>query len=239
MRLFCISVCHMQPEIVAFSLTRAVMTMGLQASAIRRWIMVDHHWPIEQKKASDTLRFVRHIVDADVISPLYNLGGHGGINYAVRNLELQFSLTDDDLVLLYDPDSNPVTQGWLQSLVDVMQADPTLDYLSLMHSDVVNQKDWHLTTIANHRVASHPAPEMFNVTLFRGKCIKQQITAYSTFYGHVESSLKSRGFKNAYLIDVREETCPIPHPAIYSQWKREHAAGLFKGNFDNYLITKS
>ena len=234
MRLFVISVCHMQPEIIAFSLTRAVMTMGVKPKDIDSWILVDHHWPIQKHLTSTLITVFTDIVDAYRISPEKNLGAHGGFNFAVQRLIDNHYLADDDLVLCYDPDSNPVTPDWLKAMSDVM-THSTFDYLSLMPSVRLTGRPWVIQTIMGHRVATDLKPEMINVTLFRGKCIKEKLTAHSAFYGHVESSMWDRGFKSAYLYDFLEDPCPIYHPQIYADWKIAHSSGKYAKNFDQFI----
>lgn len=237
MRLFAVSVCHMQPEIIAFSLTRAIMTMGVHPF---NWTLVDHHWPISKMMTSALIRdSLVDIVLGFVIQPEKNLGAHGGFNFAIQRLIDNHNLSDDDLVLSYDPDSNPVTPDWLKAMSEVMTADPLLDYLSLMPEVCKNNRVWHIRNVAGYAVATHEKPEMINVTLWRGRCIKQKLTAYSALYGHVESAMWDRGFKSAYLLHFLEDPCPIYHPQIYADWKIAHSSGKYPGNFDQYIKDKN
>jgi hypothetical protein len=234
MRVFVISLCHMEPTIIAYSLTQAIMTMGMDCRN-PHWVLVDHHWPKEKEATSEVLERLSDLVLGEVISPEKNLGGHGGYNFAVQYLIDQYELQDDDLVLSYDPDSNPLTHGWLTALIKVMKSDLSLDYLSLMPEKIKNNRAWVIEEIAGHRVAKDSQPEMINVTLWRAKCIKQKVTSVCQYYGNIESHMWSRGFKNAYLIDFKEEDNPIPHYPLYTEWKLKHSTHQYAGNFDQYF----
>lgn len=241
MAIYVVSVCHMQPQIMAYSLMQGLMTinnenLGPSLPVQLVWVLVDNHWPMQKEMVSGAIEaHLAPMVKAFTIKPHKNLGGHGGFNYAVQALAGKYDLEDDDLILCYDPDSNPTTPNWLKPLVEVMQADPEFDFLSLMPSQCVQNRNWLIRTIAGHAVATDSNPEMINVTLFRYRCVRRTLTADSTFYGNIESSMWNRGFKSGYLFEFLEHPCPIPHPQAYVRWKLDHACGRYPGNFDQYV----
>jgi GT2 family glycosyltransferase len=239
MSLFMIVVCHMQPSTIAHSLMKFLMTSGVQPQSFNRIIMVDHHWPIEHDLTSNLVHRASSLLDAEVISPPKNLGGHGGFNFALQAL---LPLADNDLVLGYDPDSNPITPNWLQAMRDVLEKDPSLAFLSLTHTGFKDKTDKRTEFIAGHRVSFFDRPEMFNVTLWRGSFIKSGLTSDNSFYGQVETPaynrVKSMGLRHGYMEDCIEAENPILHPDIYREWKGFHAGKSYLGNFDQYCKDK-
>lgn len=239
-RIFAISIAHMMPEIIACSLAKGRRTMGPAYFNIAKWIVVDNHWPIDRDSTHLQVKNLAGLVDGELISPEKNVGGHGGINYAVDHLKKEYALTPDDLILIYDPDSNPAQDGWLQALVSVMSADPNMPYLSLLHEAVAGNRKWVITPVNGINVARDAQAEMFNVTLFRAGVLMREhgLKAPNKWYGGIESELfNAQNLRGAYLFDFRENENPIPHPAIYTKWKWDHAHnGSYPGNFDAYCI---
>lgn len=215
----------MRPEIVAFSLTKLLMTTSRHLD----WFVVDNHWPVDKYKSSLTLERVARLVNGMVIRPSQNLGGHGGFNYALSHMRL----TEEDLILGYDPDSNPITPEWLDAMVHVMTHKPILNYVSLMHEHIV-ERPWEISDVKGIKIAQLPRPEMANVTLWRGRALLEGgIKASRKYYGFVETEMWKDG-RSAYLYDYREDLCPIPHDPLYNAWKGAHAGGSYPGNFDEY-----
>lgn len=233
-KLSVITVCHMLPEIIAFSLVRGRVTMGVERSRIHQWVMVDNHWPIHSGETRAWIHDLAMIIGADITMPDKNLGGHGGFNFGLKALG---DIRHDDLILCYDPDSNPLMMGWLKAMLEVMDGDRDLGYLSLMDNRIVNNRNWSIEEVMGHRVAFDPQPEMMNVTIFRGRVLKAMggMPATRPFYGGIEAAMHAYGFKSGYLMDYREDTCPIPHDELYRQWKNAHADGAYGGNFDRWV----
>lgn len=217
------TLCHAMPEMLAHSLALGRRTIGVDVD----WVLVDHLWPID---GEFTRKFIRELPCSVFLEPETNMGGVGGANWAVA----QLGLADDDVLIGYDPDSNPLTDGWGKALVDVMSADPQLDYLSLMPVVHLLTHRWQFKVVRGHRVAWDDRPEMFGVTAWRGKFIKRGLPDHR-LYGGVEGDMHALGHVNHYLYDFREGERAFPHPASYTQWKREHVAGTFPGNFDEFV----
>lgn len=234
-RVHIITLCHMLPEIIAFSLTKAVRTMGFKTES---WTIVDHHWPIDPLHTSDLVRRITGIPEGDRsvrrVMPPMNLGGHGGWSFAMKGLRAAGYIEPGDLILTYDPDTNPPESAWLKAMVEVMDADPTLDVLSLMLPWIEENRPWNFREVAGHRLASHPHLDMYNTTIWRESTVRDGFHGTAEFYGGVESAMWA-GRKHAYLYDVREAACPIPHHPLYVQWKLDHFNHRYAGNFDQYV----
>lgn len=236
MRIFAVTVCHVLPEIAAFSLTKALRTGGTMISELSplNWVVVQNHWPIQKEKTAEIIRdTIAPMLMARVLEPQKNVGGHGGFNLALERIRL--FAEPDDLILCYDPDSNPITQGWFDAMVEVMLADPSLPYVSLMHTDWVEGRGWSFREVSGKKLAYRETAEAMNVTLYRNGAIPNGMRAPNAHYGGIEARFFADGIKGAYLYDFRETYCPIPHPQEYIDWKGAHGGGRDKRNFDQYI----
>lgn len=235
-RVHAIVICHMEPALIAASLAQLVRTAG--KSLLHRVVMVDNRWPIKMDNASDCIGMISRMFRATVITAPKNLGGHGGANFAMDYLKATGDLEPNDLILGYDPDSFPITDGWLAAMVDVMNADPGLATVGLW-PDGIRPSQHTETTAAGHRIWAFQQPEMMNVTLWRASFIGAGIEAEHVWYGQVEAPMyrraKEQGLRMGYLPDFKEGPRPIPHPQAYTDWKAAHVSGLFPGNFSEWV----
>lgn len=244
MKLFIIVCCHMDKKIIHHSIERFLETVQ-DRSLITEFVMVDNHWPLNKQETSVYVKelglILNDLFPTRVIKPERNLGGQGGINYALEYLKTKYTIASNDLILIYDPDSHPNAINWLESMIDVLKADSLVAYASLTHIAIIdNDRDRSIEVIGSHRVSIYSRPEMFNVTMFKAWFLFDEgMLANSTYYGHVETPMyykcKKMGAKNVYLTDCIELNNPIPHPIEYTNWKRLHAYGQYKGNFDEYV----
>lgn len=233
MRLFGISVAHCRVEITAYSLIRYAVTASYHHG--EEFVLVDNCYPINPEQTSNILEHVAHMAGATYMKTNKNLGGAGGFNHALSYLNEKYKLQPDDLIIGYDSDSNPRTQGWLKALVNVMETDLNLNSLSLMHDHLL-ERPWILREVAGHRVASLPHVEMANVTIWRAGPLlaKGGIKSGRKFYGFNEVCMFEKE-KSGYLYDFRETLCEIQHDDLYNKWKSLHAMNQFPDNFDVYL----
>lgn len=204
-------------------------------------ILVDHHWPINywwfRHRLLDTAMYFK----CKVVSPYENLGGHGGNNWLLKNLPM----SDNDLMICYDADSNPQTIGWDAMLATAME-DKAYAAVSLTINADLLTKDWvHEVTSSGIEVKRpRHGIEMMNITGFRVGFLRA-IGGFQSprkFYGFVEGHLFKKmnemGLKHGYLVDAFENLKQIePHPQ-YQEWKRNHVMGTFPGNFDQWAKEK-
>ena len=228
MKLFAVSNIYCSPEIAGASFGQFLKTTEDQ---IDEWFLVNNHWPLSRDYSHDLAGFMA----ASVFDKGYNLGGHGGTSYGLSCL----NFADNDLILNYDLDSWPLDNGWLDAMVDVMEATPNMGWIGLMHEGCKQHTDWYYKEIAGHKVAFVDHPDMWSVTLFRGKMLLGGMLADSTYYGFVETAMdrkaKELGMINGWLKDFRETWHPIPHPQSYNDYKRLHAGKRFLGTYEEYL----
>lgn len=228
--IYAVTLSHCLPEVISHGLSKARRTMG-SFDKIDQWIVVDHHWPLQKELTSKIITQAALIVHGSIIKPEKNLGGVGGFNFAFSQLDIR----DDDLILIYDPDSNPITHDWFTAMIDVMREDTSIPYLSLMFRCHLNNRQWMIKEVAGHRVASDHNPDAINVTLFRGSVVKNGLPGSEKMWGGLEAALFRLNQKGSYLIDVIEDSCPIAHPPEYGRWKGQHDQNHFAGNFDEYV----
>lgn len=236
MSLLAISNLFMKPELMAQAMIRFHMTSGKQVLDVRTWLFVDNHWPLGDLGYQNAVEMISHMGLGMIVDPGSNLGGHGGFNFALKQLNPHA----DDLILNYDLDSNPLSYGWLSAMIDVMRADPSLGYVALLDDRCVENRPWQFETIAGHKMAFADT-DMWNVTLFRASVLREGMKAQYKYYGQVElpmqEHVKSLGMRFGYLYDFRE-SCPpftLAHDSIYTQYKADHVSRKFDGSFDEYL----
>lgn len=236
MNLYAITVAHCVPEVLGHGLQQFYSTCLMYP---RKHIIVDNYWPLEKEKTSLALKRIAKPFNCELIAPPEgkNIGGHGGMTFAINHLNPK----DDDLVVVFDPDSNPPSEpmGWLNAMFDVMTADPSFGYVSLMLDAIQNTRAWNYEMIKGVTVITHPVPEVFNVTMFRGIALREGMLADSTIYGFVETAMHRQitklGLRSGFLYDYREKKCPIEHPEIYNRWKIAHAIQKYPGTFDEWI----
>jgi len=235
--IYAISLCHMEPAIIAASLMQMKRTCGIYEDWYQHWL-VDHHWPVDPKTWRNCLDSISRMLGTECwpIVPYKNLGGTEGMNWAIGHIKPGPA----DYILWYDPDSWPVTPNWLPAMINVMNSDPTIATLSLWAPhEMSGQTDWTEETIAGHKVRFFPThSEAFSVTMWRASFALPRINAEFEYYGAIETCAYRKaiesGMRCAWLADFKEIACPIPHPKVYTDWKEAHCNRTFLGNFDEY-----
>ena len=227
-----ISLAHMEPTVIAMSLTQFLRTNA--GASLPDWTLVDHHWPLDPENFKECLKSIAPLVSARIISPEKNLGGHGGFTWAMNHLPIG----KHDFVLGYDPDSYPITSGWMSAMKAVLRADPAIGSVSLWHTGI-SGRDWRESMVGGYRVRTFPHAEMLNVTMWRASYLLPSLEGEYAYYGQVEWPMYRRaqrlGLKQVYLTDYHETQPPIAHPKIYTDWKQAHISHKFKGNFSEWV----
>lgn len=234
MRVLTFTMAHMEAANLGAMLGQVFST--IEVSRIDRWLICPHHWPLDTQRHHDAVTRLALAAGAEIVNPEKNLGGTEGANFLVREL----NPNSEDLLLWLDGDSWPVTDGWLQAMIEVMAADPTIATLSLWNTEMSGKTDWVEEVVAGRTVRTFPThSEAFSVTMWRGHFVFPKIEAERAYYGDIETMAYRKaqrlGMRCAWLADFKEIACPIAHPPIYEEWKREHVAGRFNGNFDAYV----
>lgn len=237
MKLWTITLAHCLPDILKFSLKRFRETTTEQSELV----IVDHHWPKDYWETRRLVLAAAEFYGAKLMSPYRNLGGHGGLSWALKELPIE----DNDLVCIYDPDSNPRTKGWDTAMLDVLRADTSTAALFLMQGGALAAPNrvWRDETIAGHAV-SYPTPySVTNVAIVRASFYLEcgmTVGGRRPFYGYVEDwmseAAKRLSVRMGYMKDFWEDNHPIAHDEAYTRWKFAHAHhNTFMGNFAEFL----
>lgn len=236
MRVLAFSLCFMRPEIVLKCLGQSYHTMGRRPD---QWLLIPHFWPIETRNHEQIVNAMSHVVGATVANPEKNIGGTGGANWAIAQLKPE----PDDLILWLDGDSWPLKHGWLNAMVDVMHADPTIATVSLLPGDWPKDNPWYSRYeerfVGGQYVRSYDHPQAFSVCLWRANFALPEIKGEHQFYGQIErpafEKAQKLGMASVWLSEFEERCCAHMHEPLFENWKADHVGGRFAGNFDEYL----
>lgn len=175
-----------------------------------------------------------------------NLGTHDGLNYMVAQLDLQ----DDDVVLCFDADEKPLREGWAQAMVEVLKADPTCGWLSLMSPPASEYMDSH--GAADKEVAGYrlrvPGYSLINTVVgWSGRAIKAmgKFTEPHGFYGGFEGAMMPPTMAAGYWIGWLRDYWVAPlhdlHEPEYQLYKRHHVGfeqPTFPGSFADWCRSR-
>ncbi len=175
-----------------------------------------------------------------------NLGLHDGLQYMVD----QIAPADDDVVIGFDPDENPLRVGWANAMVDVFKADPTCGWISLMSPPARDYMAQHGCN--NKEVAGHylqvPGYSLINtLCAWTGRAIKAmgKFTEPHAYYGGFEGDMMPKTMAAGYWIGwLRDfEVAPLHNLADpeYQLYKRHHvgfAQPLFPGSFADWITSR-
>lgn len=208
---------------------------------VTHWL-VDHHYPIDRETNKRKYSHIAEDYDLRLITPEKNLGLHGGMNWACA----QIQPADNDIILMYDPDSYPLDLGWDMAIVRAMEGggfsvigtvSPTIE-----------------TELATRGFTSHIVDGYLEVKQPKVDCqisisgwrwgFVSQVGGFSepnAHYGGLEADmfqkLRNVGGKMGYVSQYREDfRLHDQHDPAYFQWKRDHAIlQTFPGNFSDFI----
>lgn len=120
MTVFAVSLGFMSAGIIRRSLAAYAATRNTDFGPYRH-VMVDQHYPLDKECNRAELREICAEHGVEVIDPGRNLGLHHGFNFALRHL----APDPEDVIIAYDVDSTPVSEGWDLALVRALQGDPS------------------------------------------------------------------------------------------------------------------
>lgn len=184
----------------------------------------------------------------------YNMGLHDGLQFLVDQLKP----ADDDVVIGFDPDENPLQEGWAHAMANVMAADPKCGWLSLMSPPAHEYMLRH-----GHSVKHVPAPPQTNIASYevwvpgyslintvcawRGSALKAmgKFNEPHAFYGGFEGAMMPPTMAAGYWIGWMRDYHVAPlhdlHDAEYSLYKPHHVGfkqPLFPGSFADWLVSR-
>jgi hypothetical protein len=198
------------------------------------------HYPLNKAQNSAELREIAKDNGLIWHDAGKNLGLHDGFNFVTE----QFGLKPEDVVIAYDPDSNPVSTGWDEALVTVL-SEPRYVWASLMlpaaRKSLAGQARAVPNAVKGVRVLEIAQPVINSISAFNGSWLLDcgGLTEPNKFYGGLECQMwpKLKDKKWVFLPDYTENHDLLhTQDPEYRQYKWEHAhERTWAGDFESWL----
>jgi hypothetical protein len=202
-----------------------------------------HHYPVDKEANRTQLIMLAEKYGYEVIEPQKNLGLHVGLNWAVQKIGIK----ESDILLGIDPARTIETLGWDSALVTAIMH-PMIGWAALCNHaslDELSHRPHRIINANGLRVAVCLNPMMLQTSAFKMDWVLQNggFREPCAYYGFLETEMfraLRRKHELGILLDFKENgRIAEKQDLIYAAWKRDHVAGKFKGNFDQYLEEKS
>lgn len=206
-----------------------------------RHIYVDQHYPKDKELNRTKCTEICNEYGMEIIDPGKNLGLHHGFNYALNIIGPK----SDDIVIAFDPDSFPLTQGWDSALISVLSS-PDICWATLMAPRCLNDLSKYICeskTINGINATIAPRAVVNTTCAWKISFLEKigGLRENSEYYGHLEApmyhEMQKLGLKWAFLPDFTEsEDLNLRHDPEYGQYKLVHAhLGTYKKDFESWL----
>lgn len=203
-------------------------------------IFVDQHYPLNKDENRRELWTTCREYGISVLDPGKNLGGTEGFNYAVRRISAQ----PDDVIIGYDPDSRPVTEGWDGALQDAILMDPKINWTSLMSARAkpeLEARGYDRRSVGHLEVWRTHKPVVNSICAFRASWLNAigGLNQPSRFYGGLEAHMFQhlRGGQWCFLPgwwesdDIRDQQ---DREYLWYKWRHAHLQD-WPGDFASYI----
>jgi len=210
--------------------------------------VVHQHYPLEPESIARGLEGMRLAHGIRVLDPGRNLGLHEGINWALR----QINPKDEDIIIGYDGDSLPITEGWDMALVRAIEAKRSDGKGEVVWSTLGNPRtlqdvcergydevtaDGYLKLLLTRR------PIANSICAWRYGWLRRVgfLTEPRAFYGHLEAAMFSKlgsGERWAVVRDWGEsDELRYLHDRAYVIYKWRHAhLNDWPGDFESFVL---
>lgn len=213
-------------------------------------VILDQHYPLERPGMCDALTAysMRYAKTTTILDAGKNLGLHEGLNFMIR--ELAPVLSDDDIIVGYDPDEAPQRDGWLSAMLAAF-SDPKIGWLSLMcpaANEVLDKQGCKDFTVDDGgfqvRVRSPNYALINTVCAWRYSIVKKlgRFDEPHAFYGGLEVAMMPKFWQHGYLVGWLADYYTANHRHLadptYEQYKRRHVGHeepVFPGSFEEWL----
>lgn len=241
MTVYAISLCFNRPDVIRSGLSAYYKTKNPALEVVHA--LVDQHYPLPDKETIHReVKAIAREFNCIYLDPGKNLGLHHGFNWACKQLKVK----SDDIVIGYDPDSNPVSPGWDMALITVL-SQPEIVWASLMNPRTeadIKAKGYTEQWVNGHiRIWITKHAVINSVCAWRYSFIEKAggLDEHSKFYGGLEVTmwphLARQGKKWALLPDWRETD-----DIVYTvDWQYKHYKWFhgfrrkWDGDFESYL----
>jgi hypothetical protein len=212
--------------------------------------LLDQHYPLHHSSPiftaqynSQWLRDVAHrygFVYRDVGK---NLGYHFGINEIAMNIP---EISDEDILINYDPDSMPLTYGWDEAIRKAFEHNPHLVTVGLVNQVIeaeLQERGYNEHVYDGLRVRYPHRAGVMSIIAWKAGFIrkvgglKEPCALYGGIEGEMWPVIQAHGGRWGYLPDYHEspDLGRYADPE-YTEWKRLHGhTREFPGDFDSYL----
>lgn len=170
-----------------------------------------------------------------------NLGLHDGFNKVVNVLRSHYNLQDSDLILGYDPDSNPISMGWDMAL-ETCFIDPSVAWASLYGTWLVNQFKHRERYINQIKVHETEQAIMNSICLIKAEFLRHTngFSEGNKFYGGLEVAMwphfERLKKKWVFCADYWEDhTFHHLQDEQYRNYKWFHVHQKWSGDFKSYV----
>lgn len=204
---------------------------------------LNQHYPLNKQQNSAELRDIAEDNGLVWHDAGKNLGLHHGFNYVTK----QFGLKPDDIVIAYDPDSNPVSKGWDEALV-IALSEPKYVWASVMLKPARESIDKVGKAVEANvkgvRVLELAHPVINSVSAFKGSWLLDcgGFSEPNEFYGGLECHMWPQlGNKKWVFLEDFHESHEILHKQDedYRKYKWDHAYHRnWAGDFESWLKHK-
>jgi hypothetical protein len=172
----------------------------------------NNHYPLNEDYITDVL----YNLCAQHSMKLYDTGKNIGSAAAWNHLFVMCRPAKEDIVVLLDPDTNPITPGWGKAIKDVFAADKKVAWVSLTFPQVdkeFSERPHKEYEVAGHRVLQ-PTETMINsICAFRAGVVRE-IGGFedgTPWYGGFEAKMWAKinpKYKWLFLKDFKEAYDP-------------------------------
>lgn len=203
-------------------------------------VFVDSYYPINQDENRRDLWEICRTYGISVIDPGKNLGGAEAFNYALRRLPLAVG----DIIIGYDPDSCPISNGFDGALVDAILMDSKVNWSSLMSERAkpeLQERGYTKKTIGHIEAWKTHRPVVNSICAFRAEWLLGigGFRQDGKIYGGLEAALFShlRGGEWVFLpnwaeVDSIRDQQDVEY--LWWKWKFAHLRE-FSGTFSDYV----
>lgn len=210
-------------------------------------VIIDNHYPVGKTKNSDALKQLAQAHDAIYIDSGKDLGLHGGLNNACKQLPIE----PQDIFIGVDPDDRP-DKEFIDKITKTLIFNLDIGIIGL-NFWVIDQRfqQGKLTEYIDADgtvIWKHPFIEMWNVigtrfsTVMNMGGFNQTYAYYGGFEVAFINQLHAEKRKLAYLKDCRSDRIAMDREnrilfdPEYRQWKTDHVDRRFNGSFEEWLI---
>lgn len=217
-----------------------------------RLVLLDQHYPLNYDATRAELEDIAAgFPFVQIVDPGVNLGLHIGLNHALGEADKLEPIADEDVVIGYDPDEQPLTNTWFDAMTEVLTSEwlkpaeeKRCTWLSLTSKparEYMLKAGYEKLHIAGHEVWKPHYALINHVCGWTMGAIRKvgAFTEPHAFYGGIEVAMQPRyaeaGYFHAYLAE-HEDSCF--HHLIdpqYAKWKAAHVNNGFAGDFKSWL----